>query len=136
MQSTDNKHSISQLEKRTCTSLFCSKRKSKERTLVASQNRGQNTRAAQVFNISPASDCTSRSQLSLAVTTILPTSHFCLPNMVHIFHYSEPKQAFLLISCKLTWPRDMPKQNCPYSFGIFHCWFKNTRRTYGGVKKL
>lgn len=34
MQSTDSKHSISQLEKRVCTSLFCSKRKSKDQTLV------------------------------------------------------------------------------------------------------
>lgn len=75
MQSTDNKHSISQLEKRACTSLFCSRRKSKDETLVASQNqkRGHNLRAAQVFNFSPASDCTYEVQFSLAVTVLSPS---------------------------------------------------------------
>lgn len=48
VQSTDNKHSISQLEKRTCTSLFCSRRKSKDKKLAASQNRGHSTEHKQV----------------------------------------------------------------------------------------
>lgn len=49
MQSTDNKHSISQREKRACTSLFCFRRKSKDTTLMVSQNWGYNMRAAQIF---------------------------------------------------------------------------------------
>lgn len=64
MQSTDNKHSISQCEKRASTSLFCSRRKRKDATLVASQDRGHNIRAAQVSNVSPASNCTQSPVLS------------------------------------------------------------------------
>lgn len=72
MQSTDNKHSISQREKRASTSLFCSRRKRKDATLVASQNRGHNMRAAQVSDISPASNCTYRVRFSLAITALSP----------------------------------------------------------------
>lgn len=74
----DNKHSISQLQKRTCTSLFCSRRKSKDETLVASQNWGHNMRATRAFSISPASDCTYRVQFSLARDCTIPFSFFTL----------------------------------------------------------
>lgn len=74
----DNKHSISQLQKRTCTSLFCSRRKSKDETLVASQNWGHNVRAMWVFSISPASDCTYRPKFSLAHDCTVPFSFFTL----------------------------------------------------------
>lgn len=45
MQSTDNKHSISQLEKRACTSWFCSRRKN-EKQPVAGQNWGHSTKSS------------------------------------------------------------------------------------------
>ncbi len=58
------------LRRESGTSLFCSRRKSKDETLAASQNWGHNMRAAHVFNISPASDCTHRAQFSLAMTAL------------------------------------------------------------------
>lgn len=67
VQSTDNKHSISQLEKRTCTSLFCSRRKSKDEKLAASQNRGHSTEHKQASSASRlrATACTELTSLWL-----------------------------------------------------------------------
>lgn len=132
MQSTDNKHSISQREKRVCTSLFCSRRKSKDVTPVASQNWGHNMRAAQVFNISPASNCTHRVQFCLTMTSLSPCC--CLHmNMLCTFHLSEWKQTHFASSCELT----SPPEHWLCTFRHFLKYMvQNTRRTHGGINKL
>lgn len=57
MQSTGNKHSVSQCEKRARTSLFCLRRKRPGwNTPAARQSRGHAIGAARLFNSSPASE--------------------------------------------------------------------------------
>lgn len=100
MQSTDNKRSVSQLDERTCTSLFCSKRKSEDETLVASQNWGHNMKAAQgLQHLACEWLHTIRVRFRLATTT--PSTFFFREKATLRWISKRKQHAFLQVVNKL-----------------------------------
>lgn len=122
VQSTDNKHSISQLEKRTCTSLFCSRRKSKDEKLAASQNRGHSTEHKQASSASRlrATACTELTSLWLYCppSCYLHLDALCCGSQNRKKKPKQKTHTHLPSRCELTWPQDQPTQNYLYNLVI------------------